>query len=90
MPVLLFTADLPADDESCVNLPGFSHRGEARPQYKTQGPLVRTIYFFAKHRTQAAKHLTRFCGITTPCNLSEGKRSNLLTPALAKRVEDNP
>ena len=87
MAIQLFTAVFAADDERCVNLPGFSHWGEARMKYKTTGPMVRTVYFFAKHRRQASKHLNNYCGVTTPCDLSEGKKSNLLTPSIAARVE---
>lgn len=81
----LFTATIDAGNERCVDLPGFSHWGQPR-EY---GPrMVRTIYFFAKNRTQAGNHLGRYVGISGPCDLSGGEtRRTLLTTSMIARIE---
>lgn len=79
--MLMFTATIDAGNERCVDLPGFSHWGQPR----SYGPrMVRTIYFFAKHRTEAAKQLGRYVGITGPCDLSEGRKCPALLPSYLK------
>jgi hypothetical protein len=66
----LFTASLEASNDLAVDLPGFSHWGQPYTYGKRS---LRRIYFYAKHRRQAAKHLGYYAGINTPCDLSEGK-----------------
>lgn len=90
MTIQLYTAEINPGNESCVEIPGFSHWGQPRRKYPTainNTEMVRTIYFFAKSRTHAGKCLTTYCGITTPCNLSYGVKSPLLTESIIKRVE---
>ncbi len=92
MAIQLFTADINPANEQCVDLPGFSHWGQPRRKYPTattNTEMVRTISFFAKSRTQAARHLTAYCGINTPCNLSNGVKSPLLTARMAERIQNS-
>jgi hypothetical protein len=76
--MLLFTARISAGNERCVDLPGFSHWGQPR-QYGEE--LVRTIYFFAPNRTQAARDLGTYGVVGGPCELSEGRRCDTLLPS---------
>lgn len=81
----LFTATIDANNEACVNLPGFSHWGQPRRHGARTG-LVRTIHFFAKHRTEAARQLGSIVGIFGPCDLSEGRRCDALLPSRLRRI----
>jgi hypothetical protein len=87
--MLLFTAEIDANNEQAVNLPGFSHWSLPKAKYPGQqnSPIIRTIYFGAKHRHEASQQLRNILGITTPCNLSEGRKSTLITPNMSARIE---
>ena len=86
MKFLIFTADLPADCEACASLPGFSSWNE--PFKDPQLNLLRTIHFFARTRTEAARQLRDICGIDRPCNLSAGQSCKALEGEWLRRSYD--
>ncbi len=80
MNLLLFKVSISEQRlESAIDLPGFSHAGESvnvRVSWYPFEEQFRKVYFFAKHRRQAAKHLERFCGQAR--DLDEGRRCDNL------------
>lgn len=81
----LFTAVVRNQSDSCVNLPGFSHRVKRfNAAYRRE---EQTVLFFARNRSDAAKQLGSVLGINYPCDLSEGKKSPLLCDSLVKSLD---
>lgn len=80
MNLLLFSVRI---SECCIDnaiaLPGWSHAGasfKTRVSWYPFEEQFRTVFFFAKHRRQAAKQIEQFCGRAR--DLSEGRRADNL------------